>query len=494
MTNVLFDTLIAPLENDSNPLVFTDELVISRAAFFVLVQQSADALRRAGIGPTDRVCVQADKSLELLSVYVAAFGLGAVFVPLNTAYTPRELAYFLTDCEPALFLTDVWRRDAIAPVVPETVLIHTLGLNGSFFADAVAEPFLPVLASTDTPAALLYTSGTTGRAKGAVLSHGNLLSNATALVACWQFTRTDVLLHALPIFHAHGLFVATNVTLLAGGCLRWLPEFSLDTVMDALPHVTAMMGVPTYYTRLAKDPRLTRELTKNVRVFLSGSAPLTRETFTAFETKTGKRLVERYGMTETGMLTSNLLDDTRRGTVGRALAGVELRVVDATSGQKVGAHTKGMVHVKGANVFSGYWRRSDANTAAFSDDGFFITGDLGLIDEDGYVTLAGRATDLIISGGLNVYPTEVEQLIALVEGVQECAVVGVAHPDFGEAVIAVVVVDARYSEDALFATVRNGLANFKRPKQVFVVHELPRNALGKVEKTVLKRTYAHTFS
>lgn len=494
MTNLLFDTLIGPLANDAAPLIFSDTATVSRATFFTQVTQSANALIHAGVKPGDRVCVQADKSIELLSVYAAAFGLGAVFVPLNTAYTPRELASFLSDCEPRLFLTDGWRRDALAPIVPDSVTLHTLGVDGSFWANADTQiRFVVAEASTDTPAALLYTSGTTGRAKGAVLTHGNLLSNAQALVDCWQFTTDDVLLHALPIFHAHGLFVATNVTLLAGGCLRWLPDFTVDAVIDALPFVTAMMGVPTYYTRLVNDHRLTHQLTENVRVFISGSAPLTAETFTSFETKTGRRLVERYGMTETGMNTSNLLDDARRGTVGRALPGVEVRVVDATTGAALGAHVKGMVQVRGANVFGGYWQRDDANAQAFTSDGFFITGDLGMIDGDGFLTLVGRETDLIISGGLNVYPTEVEQLIALVPGVTDCAVVGVIHPDFGEAVIAVVVVDDTYSEDELLATTRNGLANFKRPKRVFVVDELPRNALGKVQKALLRQTYANTF-
>lgn len=494
VTNLLFDTLVAPLAKNPNPFVFTDSDTISRAAFYAQVEQSAIALTQAGVKPGDRVCVQADKSLELLSVYAATFGLGALFVPLNTAYTPRELAYFLTDCEPRVFLTDVWRHAALLAVVPDTVTVRTLGVDGSFFADpALQKAFVPVAANSDTPAALLYTSGTTGRAKGAVLTHGNLLANAEALTNVWQFGPDDVLLHALPIFHAHGLFVATNVTLLAGGKLRWLTEFDVDQVIAALPQVTAMMGVPTYYTRLVQDARLTPELTAQVRVFISGSAPLTAETFAAFEASTSRRLVERYGMTETGMLTSNPLDDARRGTVGRPLAGVSLRIVDPVTGEQKEPNEKGMVQVRGANVFGGYWRREEANAAAFTDDGFFVTGDLGLIDADGFVTLVGRETDLIISGGLNVYPTEVEELIALVPGVVDVAVVGIEHPDFGEAVIAVVVADEAYVEAELFATVRNALANFKRPKKVFVVDELPRNALGKVQKAVLRQTYADTF-
>ncbi len=493
MSNVLFDTLVLPLDGDDNPFVFTGTETISRDTFFRHVTASAAALVASGVRPGDRVCVQASKSLDLLSVYLASFACGAVFVPLNTAYTPRELAYFLNDCEPHLFLTDVDRLADVTPVVPGGVRVETVGEAGSFAAlHAGSDTPAIAVADTATPAALLYTSGTTGRAKGAVLTHGNLLANAAALAHVWEFGPADVLLHALPIFHAHGLFVATNVTLYAGGALRWLPEFTVDAVLAALPTVTAMMGVPTYYTRLVNDARLTTELTRNVRVFISGSAPLTAETFNAFFAKTGRQIVERYGMTETGMLTSNPLADPRRGTVGLPLPQVDVRVVDE-AGVPVGAHDKGMVEVAGPNVFGGYWRREDANVAAFTADGFFITGDLGLFDADGYLSLVGRETDLIISGGLNVYPTEVEQLIALVPGVVDVAVVGVPHPDFGEAVIAIVVADDTYSEDELLATTRNGLANFKRPKTVFTVDELPRNALGKVQKALLRQTYANTF-
>lgn len=495
MGNVLFDALIAPMAAESAPFVFTNTATVSRGAFHTQVLRSTAALIDAGVLPGDRVCAQAEKSLDLLSVYAAAFALGAVFVPLNTAYTPRELAYFLADAAPRLFITDAVRVAELAPIIPAGVRVDTLGDGGSLLADAVAPSSLvPAHADNDTPAALLYTSGTTGRAKGAVLTHGNLLSNAQALADCWQFTRDDILLHALPIFHAHGLFVATNVTLFAGGALRWLPEFSIDAVLDALPSVTAMMGVPTYYSRLVNDPRLSGSLVRNVRVFISGSAPLTVETFNRFHQQTGHLIVERYGMTETGMLTSNPLDDPRRGTVGRPLPGVHVRVVDPVSQEPVAAYQKGMVQVHGPNVFAGYWQRDDANADAFTADGFFTTGDLGMFDQDGYLTLVGRETDLIISGGLNVYPTEVEQLIALIDGVVEIAVVGVPHPDFGEAVIAVLVADTAFDEAELHATTRNALANFKRPKRVFVVDELPRNALGKVQKALLRQVYADTFT
>ena len=495
MSNLLFDVLIAPLALNANrPFITTNTTVITSGAFYRAVCHSAAALTKHGVQPGDRVCVQAEKSVELLSVYAAVLAVGAVFVPLNTAYTPRELAYFLTDCDPQLFLTDPWRVAEVSDVVPPHVTVLTLGDGGSFSAGMTdPDTFVAAKANADTPCALLYTSGTTGQAKGAVLTHGNLYSNAVALADCWQFGPGDVLLHALPIFHAHGLFVATNVTLLAGGSLRWLDAFDVDTVLDALPTVTAMMGVPTYYARLVVDARLNAQLAANVRVFISGSAPLTNETFQAFETATGRRIVERYGMTETGMNTSNLLHDVRRGTVGQALSGVTVRVVSTDTNTVVGPHEKGMVQVHGKNVFGGYWRREQANRAAFTADGFFITGDLGMVDADGYLTLVGRETDLIISGGLNVYSTEVEQLIALVPGVVEVAVVGVSHPDFGEAVIAVVVANDSYDDAELMATVRNGLANFKRPKRVFVVDALPRNALGKVQKVLLRATYADTF-
>lgn len=492
MANVLYDALVAPLSGDDTPLIFVNGETVTRAAFFAAVETSAAGLVAAGVRPGDRVCVQAAKSLDMLSVYLAAFWVGAVFVPLNTAYTPRELDHFLTDSMPALFLTDPDRVASLHEVVPGEVVVKTIGGADDFRVGVPDIPVPVVDALANTPAALLYTSGTTGRAKGAVLTHGNLIANATALTACWKFGPGDVLLHALPIFHAHGLFVATNVTLLAGGKLWWLPEFHVDQVFDALPHVTAMMGVPTYYTRMANDARLTPDVAGHIRVFISGSAPLTNETFDAFHAATGKTIVERYGMTETGMLTSNLLHDARRGTVGKALGGVTVRVVGA-DGVPVKPYEKGMVHVAGANVFGGYWQRDDANKAAFTKDGFFVTGDLGMFDADGYLTLVGRETDLIISGGLNVYPTEVEQLLALVPGVVEVAVVGVPHPDFGEAVIAVIVADATFDEDVLHATARTALANFKRPKRVFVCSELPRNALGKVQKNLLRNTYKDTF-
>jgi len=349
----------------------------------------------------------------------------------------------------------------------------------------------------DDLAAILYTSGTTGRSKGAMLSHDNLLSNADSLVEAWRFTKDDTLLHALPIFHAHGLFVAVNVLLRVGGRMIFLPKFDTDTVVDLLPKATTMMGVPTFYTRLLGDERFTKKLTGHMRLFISGSAPLLAETHIAFEERTGHRILERYGMTETTMSTSNPYEGERRaGSVGLPLPRVEARIVDVESGAPLPSGETGILEVRGPNVFKGYWRMPEKTAEEFRDDGFFITGDVARIDTDGYVTIVGREKDLIISGGYNVYPKEVETEIDLMEGVVESAVVAAPHPDFGEAVVAVIVTKAGVSltEEGVQSALQSKLAKFKCPKAVFFVAELPRNTMGKVQKNELRKGYADLFN
>ena len=363
-------------------------------------------------------------------------------------------------------------------------------------AAAQATEFETVARSGDDLAAFLYTSGTTGRSKGAMLTQYNLLSNGEALKDYWQFGETDVLLHALPIFHTHGLFVACHVILLSGGALIFLPKFDLDVVVDQMSKATSMMGVPTFYTRLLGDERFTRELTEHMRLFTSGSAPLLAETHVQFEQRTGHRILERYGMTETNMTTSNPYDgDRRAGTVGFPLPDVEVRIVDKEDGKTLPVGETGVLEVKGPNVFIGYWQMPEKTAEDFREDGFFITGDLAKIDEDGYVTIVGRDKDLIISGGYNIYPKEIELVLDEQPGVLESAVIGVPHPDFGESVVGVLVGDgkAQIELDVIEAALGKSLARFKQPKKLLVVDELPRNTMGKVQKNILRETYAGSF-
>ncbi|MFL5142362.1 MAG: AMP-binding protein, partial [Microvirga sp.] len=351
--------------------------------------------------------------------------------------------------------------------------------------------------AADDLAGLLYTSGTTGRSKGAMLSHGNLASNAITLRDAWRFTVDDVLIHGLPIFHTHGLFVATNTVLVAGASMIFLPRFDPEKILEAMPRATAMMGVPTFYTRLLQDPRLTKEATKHMRVFISGSAPLLAETHREWQARTGHAILERYGMTETGMNTSNPYERERiAGTVGLPLPGVEIRVADPETGTPVGTDEIGMIEIRGPNVFKGYWRMPEKTAAEFREDGFFISGDLGKIDAQGYVHIVGRGKDLIITGGYNVYPKEVESEIDAIDGVVESAVIGLAHPDFGEGVTAVVVKsgEAALTEKDVLGRLETRLAKFKLPKQVIFVDDLPRNTMGKVQKNILRDTYGTLYA
>ena len=467
----------------------------------------ANALVDLGVKPGDRVAVQVEKSIEAIMLYLGAVRAGAVFLPLNTAYTPAEIEYFLGDAEPRVFVCDPARRHALAPASQKAgAAIETLGVwtspdtsAGTISDRALAAPttFDDVARGPDDLAAILYTSGTTGRSKGAMLTHENLASNARTLVQEWRFTGSDVLIHALPIFHLHGLFVATNTLLLAGGSMFFLPRFDPDQILALMPRATAMMGVPTFYTRLLGHSGLGQEVTKGMRVFISGSAPLLADTHREWHARTGHAILERYGMTETNMNTSNPYDGERiAGTVGFPLPGVELRIADPESGRVLGPDEIGMIEVRGPNVFKGYWRMPEKTAEEFRPDGFFVTGDLGKIDARGYVHIVGRGKDLIITGGFNVYPKEIETEIDSVPGVVESAVIGVPHPDFGEAVTAVVVADTAKpaSERDILAALEGRLARFKQPKRVFVVPDLPRNTMGKVQKNVLRDTYAGTFA
>jgi malonyl-CoA/methylmalonyl-CoA synthetase len=460
----------------------------------------ANALQSRGVAAGDRVAVQVEKSPEVILLYLACLRMGAVYLPLNTAYTLAELDYFFGDAEPAAIVCDPERAAGIAELpAARAASVLTLDAHGrgslSEAASSAAASFAIVPRGADDLAAILYTSGTTGRAKGAMLSHGNLAANALTLRDAWGFSAADVLLHMLPIYHTHGLFVAINTVLLAGARMIWLPRFDPDQVIAALPQASVLMGVPTHYIRLLGRADFTGRVAENVRLFISGSAPLLEETFHAFEARTGQRILERYGMTETGMNASNPLRGERRaGTVGPALPGVELRVAD-DAGRVLPAGETGVLEVRGPNVFKGYWRLAEKTREEFRGDGFFITGDIARIDADGYVTIVGRAKDLIISGGLNVYPKEIESVIDAQDGVAESAVIGVPHPDFGEGVLAVVKRQgaAALDADAIIAATRTQLAAFKTPKRVVFVDELPRNAMGKVQKNLLRETYRDAF-
>jgi malonyl-CoA/methylmalonyl-CoA synthetase len=461
----------------------------------------AAGLRELGLQPGDRVAVQVEKSAENIALYLAVLRLGGIYVPLNTGYVAREIEYFFRDASPKICVVAPERMEALAPIARDAGVEQclTLGADGTgSLPEIVAKHSAPASIVEREPndlAVICYTSGTTGRSKGAMISHGNLLSNANTLVAEWGFTANDVLLHALPLYHIHGLFVALHCALLSRMKVHLLPKFEVSAVLAALERATVMMGVPTFYTRLLADERLEREAVRNVRLFISGSAPLLTDTFDQFAARTGHRILERYGMTETGMIASNPLDGERRaGTVGRPLPGVDVRIT-SQDGARLPPGEIGNVEVKGPNVFQGYWRMPEKTATEFRADGYFITGDLGTLEPDGYLRLIGRAKDLIISGGLNVYPKEIEEAIDALPGVDESAVFAIPHPDFGEAVAAAVTLKpgATLGEAEIIATLRQQLAAFKTPKRVYIVAELPRNAMSKVQKAVLRERYRDEF-
>jgi malonyl-CoA/methylmalonyl-CoA synthetase len=465
----------------------------------------ANLLQWIELPPASRIAVQVDKSVEAVMLYLAVLRAGHVFVPLNTAYQASEIEYFIGDAEPAVVVCRPAHFGWVSPLAFKagTMHVYTLGddRSGTLLdrAAAQSDAQTPVARAAGDLAAIIYTSGTTGRSKGAMLTHGNLLSNARVLHDYWGWTAGDVLIHALPIFHVHGLFVALHGALLNGSRTIWFQKFDPRAVIARLPEATVFMGVPTLYVRMLAEAALSREACAHMRLFVSGSAPMLVETFEAWRQRTGHTIVERYGMSETVMLTSNpyhARDGERRGgTVGRPLPGVQLRIHD-DKGAPLRTGEIGGIEVKGPNVFKGYWRMPEKTADDFTTDLWFKTGDVGRLDEDGYVTIVGRSKDLVISGGYNVYPAEVEGFVNELPGVAESAVVGVPHPDFGEAVVAVVVprTGATVDPAAVVAALKTRIAGFKVPKQVFVEAELPRNAMGKVQKNLLRQRFEGLFA
>jgi malonyl-CoA/methylmalonyl-CoA synthetase len=505
MSNCLFDALFSGRQTGNGELFLKTTAtspaisLVDDQALFSLTARIATILLNAGVVPGDRVAVQIPKSIEALAVYVSCIRIGAVFLPLNTAYTESELEYFIGDATPRVLLIDPVHQEIGERLVSAQRLLTLDGAGGGSLMQGAAacEEMQGAVDRCETDlAAILYTSGTTGRSKGAMLSHGNLLSNALTLVDYWKFTASDVLLHALPIFHTHGLFVASNIMLLSGGRMIFQSGFSTDGLLEAMPQATALMGVPTFYTRLLADDRFTRELAQPMRLFISGSAPLLAETHREFEERTGKKILERYGMTETNMNTSNPYAAERRaGTVGLALPGVEVRLLDPDTQVAVESGAVGMLQVRGPNVFAGYWQMPEKTSEELLADGYFITGDLATIDSDGYITIVGRSKDLIISGGYNIYPKELELLIDDIPGVLESAVIGIPDADFGESVMGVVVRDGSETGQALTVeglqqSLSKNLARFKQPRKVFFVEGLPRNTMGKVQKNILRERYS----
>jgi malonyl-CoA/methylmalonyl-CoA synthetase len=499
----LFSRLFDDLDDPGRLAIETLEgQHISYGDLIARAGQMANVLAARGVKPGDRVAAQTEKSVPGLVLYLAVVRAGAVYLPLNTAYTLNELEYFIGDAEPSLVVCDPSKADGIGAIAAKvSAKVETLGADGKGSltdAAATANPeFATVERADDDLAAILYTSGTTGRSKGAMLTHDNLASNSLTLIEYWRFTKDDVLIHALPIYHTHGLFVASNVTLFARASMIFLPKFDPELIIKLMARATVLMGVPTFYTRLLQSPALTKEAAAHMRLFISGSAPLLADIHREWAARTGHAVLERYGMTETNMNTSNPYDGERiPGAVGHALPGIFVRVTDPETGKTLGPEKIGMIEVKGPNVFKGYWRMPEKTKAEFRDDRFFITGDLGKIDAKGYVHILGRGKDLVISGGFNVYPKEIESEIDAMPGVIEAAVIGVPHADFGEGVTAVVVCDkdAAIDEAAVLGALDGRLAKFKMPKRVIFVDELPRNAMGKVQKNILRDTYAGIYA
>ncbi|HSV82497.1 MAG TPA: malonyl-CoA synthase [Ramlibacter sp.] len=465
----------------------------------------ANLLQSLGLEEGARVAVQVEKSVEAVMLYLATLRAGYAFLPLNTAYQKAEIEYFVGNAEPAVVVCSPANFGWISKIAFQAGTRHVFTLgedrNGTLLqrAGQHADHQQPVAREADDLAAILYTSGTTGRSKGAMLTHGNLLSNAQVLKTYWGWREGDVLIHALPIFHVHGLFVALHGALLNGSKILWFGKFDPKRVIDRFRDATVFMGVPTLYTRMLAESRLNPVAARHMRLFISGSAPLLLETFTAWKERTGHTILERYGMSETAMLTSNPYDEKdgerRGGTVGFPLPGVGLRV-RGDDGQDLPAGEIGGIQVKGPNVFKGYWRMPEKTREEFTEDGWFKTGDVGKVDARGYVTIVGRSKDLIISGGYNVYPAEIEAYLNDLPGVAESAVVGVPHPDFGEVGVAVVIPkpDVQLDGEELMGALKSQLANFKIPKRAFVVQELPRNTMGKVQKNLLRDQYKALFA
>ncbi len=501
--NPLFDQLFAKNQGSEIFLSFSDqEKTLSYDEFLKEIKCTATCLKKLGLKKGDRLVLQIEKSHHVFTIYGACVQLGVIFIPLNTSYTAFEAEYFLNDSECKLFITTTKMLNKLDKLEKKgSYNVETIDedFSGSFFSNFnFNEPLYYIeVQDEDDIAAILYTSGTTGRSKGAMLSQRNLLSNASTLSKSWEFAASDILLHALPIYHTHGLFVATNIALISGSQIRFLKKFDVDDIILNLPSTTVMMGVPTFYTRLLANNKFNKEITKNMRLFISGSAPLLEETHKKFNDLTGHKILERYGMTETNMITSNPYTGHRKaGTVGVVLEDVEIRVVSAENKKEVLKNGQiGVVEVNGPNVFKGYWNQPEKTKSEFREDGFFITGDMGYLDQDQYLTIVGRDKDLIITGGLNVYPKEIETIIDKHSNVEESAVVGVLHPDFGEGIIAIIVEKRGQTLNlqSLKGSLAKNLASFKLPKKFHIIKELPRNSMGKVQKNILRNTYKDEF-
>lgn len=502
MSENLFDLLEAGITDPAATAIETlNGARIRYVDLLAATGRMANALVALGVAPGDRVAVQVEKSVQAIILYLATVRAGAVFLPLNTGYTPSEIGYFIGDARPRVFVCDPAAATALAGIAQEAgARLMTMDAEGqgtlSDEAARAPEAFATVARAADDLAALLYTSGTTGRSKGAMLTHGNLVSNTQALRMAWRYSADDVLIHALPIFHTHGLFVATNITLFSGASMIFLPKFDPARILALMARATVLMGVPTFYVRLLEEPGLDRQATAHMRLFISGSAPLLAETHREWQARTGHAILERYGMTETNMNSSNPYEGARvAGTVGLPLPGTEIIVTDPETGAELPQGDIGMVEVRGPNVFKGYWQMPEKTAAELRANGFFITGDLGKFDENGYLHIVGRGKDLIITGGYNVYPKEIETEIDALPGVSESAVIGLPHRDLGEGVTAVVVAsDRALAEAEVLAPLQARLARFKQPKRVLFVDELPRNTMGKVQKNLLRDRFADLYS
>ena len=499
-----------PADLDRTAVETDDGLIYSWRDLDRATAMMANLLDSLDLPPASRIAVQVEKSVEALVLYLATLRAGHVFLPLNTAYQSGEIEYFIGNAEPAVVVCSPKNHGWVSKIAftAGTKYVFTLGddRSGSLLERAArhGDRHTPAVRQDDDLAAILYTSGTTGRSKGAMLSHGNMRSNALVLRDYWGWQADDVLIHALPIFHVHGLFVAIHGALINGSKMIWLAKFDPKLVVAKFSEATVFMGVPTLYVRMLAEPTLTKAQAAHMRLFVAGSAPLLIETFTEWQGRTGHTILERYGMSETVMLTSNPCGEDPRypgqterrgGTVGFPLPGVTLRVMEE-DGKTAPKGEIGGIQVRGPNVFKGYWRMPEKTAEEFTADGFFKTGDVGKVDERGYVTIVGRSKDLIISGGYNVYPAEIEGTINDMPGVAESAVIGVPHPDFGEVGIAIIIAKpgATVDPDRVIADLKAGLANFKIPKRCFVVNELPRNTMGKVQKNLLREQYKGEFA
>ena len=484
--------LMAPSKSDSDRKTYSFTSVLNQ------VDSLSNLFSQKGYVSNMRIATLLGSSPEHYILKLALNKIGVSVVPINPDYTPDETSYLLQDSGAVLVISSLNYVDQIK----EAISYKKLDLKLAIYEDLESLPPNKSAAGKETPvspnteASLLYTSGTTGKSKGARLTHRNLASNAAVLADTWRFTDADVLLHMLPIYHTHGLFVACNLMAMVGGSMIFLPKFSVEAALRWMPRATSMMGVPTFYTRLLASDDFTGQASRHMRLFISGSAPLLAETHHQFAARTGQAILERYGMTETNMITSNPYDgDRRAGTVGLPLAGIDLRIADAETGKVCADGEIGIIELRGDNVFQGYWEMPEKTAESFREDGFFITGDMAVRDADGYISIVGRDKDMIISGGLNVYPREVESLVDDINGVIESAVIGVPHPDFGEAVVAIVAAgDGAVSPADITAAIDGKLAKFKQPKAVRIVPSLPRNSMGKVQKAALRQTYAALFA